>query len=310
MKDWVSGLAARSFPKGPRSQGGQDGILAEIFRNVGNVNSPPYCVEFGFNGSSFEDGTGANVATLVLDYGWHALLFDGGNENPAINLRREFLTSANIVDVFVKWGVPAEPDYVSIDLDSTDLWIFRALLPRYRAAVYSVEYNCHFPIDAAITFPDDPAERWQSDRGYGASLKALVMVAEEFGYSLVAVDPILDAFFVRNDLLDDGSGVLAPPLALWRRHTSLAFGHPLFEPRRAGIFVDYEVWRDTGGDVELARRAGLPVAQRYLTRGLWRYRARVAKRQISRFRDRVLSGIKRRAKKLLIALGAAAYEQP
>ncbi len=38
------------------------------------------------------------------------------------------LSSANIVSLFEKYKVPFAADYVSIDIDSTDLWIFRAIL--------------------------------------------------------------------------------------------------------------------------------------------------------------------------------------
>lgn len=89
MKDWVLRLASRSLPKGGRSQGGQDGILEEIFRHIPAANTPPFCVEFGFNADSFGAGTGSNTAALVLDRGWNALLLDGGYENPTINLRRD-----------------------------------------------------------------------------------------------------------------------------------------------------------------------------------------------------------------------------
>lgn len=273
MKEWVRDLAAGRHPPGRHSQGGQDGILAAIFRHVAPENSPPFAVEFGFNADTLAGGSGANVARLVLEEGWRALLLDGGHENPEINLRREFLTSANIVEVFRRWGVPERPDYVSIDLDSTDLWVFRALLPHFRAAVWSVEYNSHFPLEAAVTFPDDPAERWQQDRGYGASLAALVAVAEEQGYSLVAVEPRLDAFFVRNDLLDDGTGVLAPPLEHWRPRTGISFHEPLRDPARAGLFLDYAVWRETGGDLVAARAAAAAVSRACLAgpgrRGSW-----------------------------------------
>lgn len=269
MHDWVRNLAAMRFPTGPRSQGGQDGILAEIFRHIPTTNSPPFCVEFGFNAATLDGGTGANVATLVLDHGWQALLLDGGHENPAINLRREFLTSANIVSVFAKWGVPAQPDYVSIDVDSTDLWLFRALLPHYRAAVYSVEYNCHFPIDLSVTCADAPEARWQGDRVYGASLRALATVAREHGYSLVAVEPMLDAFFVRDDLLDDGSGVLAPPLEHWRSATLLQIHKHVQDDRRVGMFIDYDVWRATAGDAAAAREAAAAACRPRLLAGPW-----------------------------------------
>lgn len=267
MKDWVRDLAAVRFPKGGHSQGGQDRILAEIFRHVPPGNDPPFCVEFGFNADTLEGGTGANVARLVLEEGWRALLLDGDHANPAINLHREFLTSANIVEVFARHGVPAEPDYVSIDLDSTDLWIFRAILTRFRARVFSVEYNCNYPLDAAITFPDDPGEHWEEDRGYGASLLALVMVAADHGYSLVAVEPRLDVFFVRDDFLADGSDTIAPPLTHWRHCVDLPMHGPLQRPKRIDVFLDYRVWRDSGGDVRAARRAAAAVCRRVLLRG-------------------------------------------
>ena len=75
----------------------------------------------------------------------------------------------------------------------------------YKAMVFSVEYNANFPVEVAITFPNNPKEYWQGDRGYGASLKALNMVAVKNGYSLLWVVPFLDAFFIRNDLIDDNT---------------------------------------------------------------------------------------------------------
>jgi hypothetical protein len=265
MRPWIAALG--NHRSGQFSQGGQDGILAEIFRHVRPANDPPFAVECGFNADTLEGGSGANVARLVREAGWRALLLDSGHENPAINLRCEFLTSTTIGDVFRRWNVPARPDYISIDLDSTDLWIFRALLGQYRAAVYSVEYNANFPLDAAITFPDDPTETWQEDRGYGASLAALAEVAAEHGYSLVAVEPGLDAFFVRNDLIDDGTGTFVPPLAHWRSATGMAIHEPLRDPARAGIFLDYRVWRETGGDSSAARAAAKAVSRRSLCAG-------------------------------------------
>lgn len=260
MKDWVRDLATRRFPKGAYSQAGQDGILEEIFRHVPPATSPPTCVEFGFNADSMAGGSGANTARLILEKGWQATLFDDSRENPAINLRRERLTASTVVNTFERVGVPRTPDYISIDVDSTDLWIFRALLPHYRASVYSVEYNSHFPLEAAITFPDDPAERWEEDRGYGASLGALVDVANEQGYSLVAVEPGLDAFFVRDDLLDDGSGLIAWPLSRWRSMTSLYHHESLRNPQRSGIFLDYRVWHTTGDPIA-ARDAAVKTCQ-------------------------------------------------
>jgi len=192
------------------SQGGQDGIIDFIFKNVPPKNTKPYYVEFGFNNT-----TGANAnTTLLRNNGWEGLLLDGDNSNPELNLHAHYLSSTNVCDLFKQYNVPLEPEYVSIDVDSTDLWLFKAIAKKYKPMLFSVEYNCNFPITDAITFIDDVEastlranSNWP--RIYGASLKALNMVAEEAGYTLIAIEPVLDAFFIRNDLIE---GLEKPPL--------------------------------------------------------------------------------------------------
>jgi len=87
MKDWISALKDKPFSRGRYSQSYQDVLIDEIFANIGTVNTPPFCVEFGFNSRSLVEGSGANVANLVINKGWRHLLIDGNNENLDINLR-------------------------------------------------------------------------------------------------------------------------------------------------------------------------------------------------------------------------------
>ncbi|HBJ34809.1 MAG TPA: hypothetical protein DDZ51_08605 [Planctomycetaceae bacterium] len=189
---------------------------------------------------SLTHGNGANTSRLIIHHGWSSLLLDGGTGNPEINLHSHFLTSANICSIFQQYNVPSEPEYISIDVDSVDLWLFRAVLSKYRAMVFSVEYNCHFPLDAAVTFPDNPDEHWEGDRGYGASLRALTLVAEEHGYCLLWVVPKVDAFFIRKDLIDDGTDKIVFPFGRWRTATNRQIHPPLKNPERAGLFINYE----------------------------------------------------------------------
>lgn len=184
-------------PRGTYSQAQQDTILKTIFDSVGATNK--VCVEFGFNSLTLEGGSGSNVARLVIEEGWTGILFDKDLENPSINLHRIFLTPENICSVFAQHAVPTAPDYVSIDVDSIDLWLFRSLLlGGYRPRVISVEYNSNYGTEECVTVR--PGTVNTDDRCYGASLAAMYDVGREFGYQLVDIEPGLDLFFVVANL--------------------------------------------------------------------------------------------------------------
>jgi|GEM_PF-755619 hypothetical protein len=265
MKNWIKALDDKVFGSGTYSQSYQDELIEIVFANIRPKNNRPYCIEFGFNSESLTAGTGANVGRLVLENKWDCLLLDGDNENPEINLHKHFLTSVNVSDIFREHRVPEEPEYISIDVDTTDLWLFEAVVRDYKAMLFSAEYNANYPLSAAITFPNDFNERWEKDRGYGASLKALKMVAEKHGYSLLWVVPCFDAFFIRNDLIDDGTGQICFPFEKWAQCTQLAFHSPLKNKSRANIFIDYETYLNTNGDIIESQRKAYPVCQEYLT---------------------------------------------
>jgi hypothetical protein len=284
MKTWIKELENMDFKRGKYSQSYQDALLEEIFEHLGTANSNPFCVEFGFNASSLTAGSGANVARMILDRKWDSLLMDGENENPKINLHKHFLTPNNVCDLFKQHGVPEEPEYISIDVDSTDLWLFEAVVKQYRAMVFSVEYNSHFPLHAAITFPNDPNEHFQGDRGYGASLKALAIVAESNGYSLLWVVPGLDAFFVRNDLIDDGTDEICFPFEKWAPCTSLICHKPLKNQQRLNLFLDYEVFCSSAGDIDASRTAAIPICKKFLLESIFSRAIRKAKRSVGKLR--------------------------
>ena len=181
------------------SQFGQDGIIKEIFKNIGTTNK--FCVEFGHDSTTLDS---TNTGRLITEDGWTGLLMDGSNENPEINLHKEFITSENIVKLFDKYKVPLEPDYVSIDIDSCDLWVMKKIMEsKYKPRVVSCEYNPAFHIDVSVTIPDDPTFVWNGkDCVAGASLAAINKASREHGYKLVAVVWPCDAFMIREDLID------------------------------------------------------------------------------------------------------------
>jgi len=210
------------------SQSGEDGILAAIFERIGTTNR--FCVEFGLGDSS------ANNTTLLLKTGWSALWIEGDSSRAAqarelfapwvktgkLKVRQEFITAENIEQIFRSESVPPQLDLLSIDLDQSDYWIWRAM-EEYRARVVVIEYNSTFP----------PGVEWVAESGtsegsgldWGVSLSALERLAEQKQYKLVGCTLNgTNAFFVRADLVE---GKFSGPFTAARH----------YEPRRYFLAV-------------------------------------------------------------------------
>jgi hypothetical protein len=122
-------------------------------------------------------------------------------------------------------------DYVSIDVDSVDLWLFSHLIDGgYRPRVVSVEYNSNYGLDKAVTVP--PGAVWGGDSCYGASLSALYYCGAQRGYNLVAVEPLLDVFFIREDLHH------SIEISEFESYTNLP-AHPCASVERQQLMMEY-----------------------------------------------------------------------
>lgn len=143
-RDTVQNVTSQPAKYPHRAQGVQDLILNKIFEFI--TPKHKYFVEFGFDATEYKDSMGANTASLHKQ-GWSGLLLDRESENPRINLHKELVTPSNIVSLLEKYNVPYDVDYISIDVDSVDVFIFFAILQsKYRPAVISSEYNCLLPL--------------------------------------------------------------------------------------------------------------------------------------------------------------------
>lgn len=210
------------------SQGGEDGIIAEIFRRIGTTNRR--FVEFG-SSSGAENNT-----VWLLRNGWGGLWIDADSAAIAkarsvfageIWIRRltvveSFVTAENIENIFGAQGVPHIPDLLSIDIDGNDYWVWRAI-ERYRPRAVVIEYNSAFPPDRDFVYPYRPDAQWDGTSHYGASLKALELLGRKKGYSLVGCNlGGVNAFFVDAPL---AKGKFAEPFT--------AENH--YEPRRVYV---------------------------------------------------------------------------
>ena len=241
-----------------RSLGRHDGNFSQSYQDrlikllVNDFNVNEFCVEVGFNASELLEGSGSNCADLILNHSWKSLLLDAEYENYRINLKKVLLTSENIVETFSKFGVPIEPGYISIDVDSIDLFLFKSCAEKYKPFLYSVEYNANFPFGVQAT--SGPIwEPWQNNKAFGASLSALVEVAEQVGYSLLWVVEPFDAFFIRKDVFERDPGKYVFNLRYYKNKTLIDVHKPILYESPHN-FVDYRVLSKTSS-IRLARES-------------------------------------------------------
>lgn len=174
------------------SQNGEDGVIAEIFKRIGTTNK--FCVDLG----AYNAVESSNVAALIED-GWEGILIDGSaiSANPLIEVKNHFITAENVNDLLENYDCPTIFDFLSIDLDGNDYWVWKALT--YRPRVLVIEYNGHFEAATSTTIQYDAKFEFKWTDYFGATLSALEKLGKQNGYRLVYADKSgCNAFFVLN----------------------------------------------------------------------------------------------------------------
>ena len=189
-----------------RSQHEEDGITLALLR-AAEVRHRTF-VDIGCGGN------GGNSGVLAYELGWSGLMVDANPKsvaasarlfsvNPGVRVVKSRLASATIDQFLIKHGAAGEVDFMSIDIDSFDYWLWHAITacsPR----VLVMEYNGLFGRDRAVTVPDAPRPP-VAPKGYGgASLTALERLSRAKGYGLILCeDAGVNAFFLRDDVAPD-----------------------------------------------------------------------------------------------------------
>ncbi|MCX6736554.1 MAG: hypothetical protein NTW73_00470 [Candidatus Parcubacteria bacterium] len=172
------------------SQNGEDGIIKIIFDKIKTTNR--FCIEFGI-------GPNEGNTIYLKKKNWNCLWMDGNGDGE--NIRKEYITAENINELFNKYNVSKEFDLLSIDIDSNDYWVWKAI-NGYFPRVVVIEYNASIPLTESRVVEYDPNLIWDGTSYFGASLLALKKLGDSKGYTLIACDNKgVNAFFVRNDLI-------------------------------------------------------------------------------------------------------------
>jgi hypothetical protein len=192
------------------SQNDEDGIIQEIFKRVGVTNR---CfVEFGV-----ESGLECNSVKLLVE-GWRGLWLDSSAAHVAqirthfktfvddgrLTANECFVSAENINTSLEQGGANGEIDFLSIDIDNNDYWVWKAI-DTVNPRVVAIEYNASLRPPLSLVIPYEPTRAWDYSSNYfGASLEALVRLGRSKGYRLVGCNfSGANAFFVRDDIAGD-----------------------------------------------------------------------------------------------------------
>ncbi len=209
------------------SEWGEDGIIQHLINSVDIKNKT--FIEFGV-----EDFSESNCRFLLMNNNWAGFVIDGSGENikrlkgshyywrHQLVAIEAFITRENISGLLAKSGFEEDLGILSIDLDGNDYYVLDAITG-FSPRILICEYNSVFGPARKIAVPYDPdfvrTDKHHSNLYWGASLPALTHIASRKGYSLVGTNTAsCNAFFVRNDLIDERLDVLTVEAAYAPSH--------------------------------------------------------------------------------------------
>ena len=155
------------------------------FREIGTTNK--FAVEFGCHVDHDQ-----STCKPLEKKGWTVQYYGielGGD------LIRVFITAENINDVFKKYKVPKKLDFLSIDIDGMDYWVWKAL--EWEPRVVCIEYNQKRLKGVQPYFAYNVWNKME-DSYYGSSKKELIKLAKEKGYELYQSDKD-NLFFIKDE---------------------------------------------------------------------------------------------------------------
>ncbi len=170
----------------------EQAIVQQLLDGLKDVRR--YCVDIGAG-----DGESHSNSFPLFSQGWAGLSVECDPENFArLAYRyREFSESAlsrsratpdSIVSLLAGHEVPRLFGFLSLDIDSFDNEVLRAILNRYRPSLICTEINEKIPPPVRFSVRFDEDHRWAGDHFYGQSLCMLEKLAREKGYRLVALE--------------------------------------------------------------------------------------------------------------------------
>ncbi len=185
------------------SQFGEDGILKEILNRLDKKDHDNWCVEFGAR-----DGVSdSNTLNLIKNHNYKAVLIEGDkkyykklcqnfpqNEIIKINKFINFTGENNLDNTLKNTKIPKNFDFLSIDIDGCDYYIFESL-KEFRPKIICIEFNHLIPNSVEFIQKKDFSIK------QGCSAKSLIQLGKIKNYEVVASSHC-NLFFVEKSYFE------------------------------------------------------------------------------------------------------------
>ena len=179
------------------SQFGEDGLIKEILNRIEFKNLDKWCVEFGAR-----DGiSDSNAHNLIKNHGYKAVLIEGDKKyfkklcknfvsDKIIKLNKfiDFHGDDSLDNVLKKTEIPQNFDFLSIDIDGCDYFIFESV-ELYRPKIVCIEFNHLIPNEVEFI------QEKNFNIKQGTSALSLINLAKNKDYLLVGCT-LSNLFFV------------------------------------------------------------------------------------------------------------------
>ena len=194
------------------SQWGDDGIIQWLINNL-NIKEKTF-VEFGV-----ENYAESNTRFLLMNNNWSGFVMDGSEKKVKqilnsyyywkydLTAKTAFVDCDNINSLITERFPNKSLGILHIDIDGNDYWIWNAISV-VMPDVVIIEYNSVFGLERPIPIPYKKiftrSDAHPSCLYYGASIRALYLLATQKGYSFIGCNSAgNNAYFVRKDLLNE-----------------------------------------------------------------------------------------------------------
>ena len=163
------------------------------------------------------DGVNSNCANLALNFGWRGIFIDGDESNIAKGRAfyerhpdtwiyppkfvRGMITRENINQLLTEASIPPEIDFMSIDIDGNDYWVWDAISVTSAKAVI-IETHIEFGLrNIVVPYDKDYVYPGRHPDYHGASPVAMEKLARRKGYRLVGANRLgFNTIYLREGL--------------------------------------------------------------------------------------------------------------